>query len=43
MHRIIRDGRLSLGNRKWSSTLQNELKNLVSAFEHAGFSKENIS
>ncbi|WP_306008338.1 WXG100 family type VII secretion target [Bacillus sp. MMSF_3353] len=40
---LRRDERLSSGNGKWSSTLQDELKNLVSDFEHAGFSKENIS
>lgn len=40
---LRRDERLSSGNGKWSSTLQDELKNLVSDFERAGFSKENIS
>ncbi|KMP90976.1 hypothetical protein TU65_25490 [Bacillus wiedmannii] len=40
---LRRDERLSSGNGKWSSTLQDELKNLVSGFERAGFSKENIS
>ncbi|WP_342720139.1 WXG100 family type VII secretion target (plasmid) [Bacillus paramycoides] len=40
---LRRDERLSLGNGKWSSTLQDELKYLVSDFERAGFSKENIS
>ncbi|WP_232289217.1 hypothetical protein [Bacillus paramobilis] len=37
------DERLSSGNGKWGSTLQDELKNLISDFERAGFSKENIS
>lgn len=32
------DERLSSGNGKWGSTLQDELKNLISDFERAGFS-----
>lgn len=31
-----------IGNGKWSSSLQEELKNIVSDFEKAGFSKETI-
>ncbi|MFV8520800.1 hypothetical protein [Bacillus sp. SBS7] len=33
---------LALGNGKWNSSLQEELKNIVSDFEKAGFSKETI-
>ncbi|HDR7391920.1 hypothetical protein COM33_11325 [Bacillus toyonensis] len=39
---LRRDERVALGNGKWSSSLQAELKNIVSDFEKAGFSKETI-
>ncbi|MDP7978373.1 pre-toxin TG domain-containing protein [Bacillus sp. WLY-B-L8] len=39
---LRRDERVALRNGKWSSTLQDELKNMVSDFEQAGFSKETI-
>ncbi|PFD04459.1 pre-toxin TG domain-containing protein [Bacillus cereus] len=39
---LRRDERVALGNGKWSSSLQAELKNIVSDFEKAGFSKEII-
>lgn len=39
---LRRDERVALGNGKWSSSLQEELKNIVSDFEKAGFSKETI-
>ncbi|WP_142312007.1 hypothetical protein [Bacillus toyonensis] len=37
-----RDERVALGNGKRGSSLQEELKNIVSDFEKAGFSKETI-
>ncbi|PGZ94952.1 hypothetical protein COE51_21720 [Bacillus pseudomycoides] len=39
---LRRDERVALGNGKWNSTLQDELKNMVFDFEQAGFSKETI-
>ncbi|PGY65506.1 hypothetical protein COE34_25100 [Bacillus cereus] len=39
---LRRDERVALGNGKWSSSLQEELKNIVSDFEKVGFSKETI-
>ncbi|MDA2150810.1 pre-toxin TG domain-containing protein [Bacillus cereus] len=39
---LRRDERVALGNGKWGSSLQEELKNIVSDFEKAGFSKETI-